>query len=52
MPPWEVTGEQLTRWRRMVWRFRMELFLVEQNARIERDREEMRVNQQLGQFGR
>jgi hypothetical protein len=42
MPPWEVTGEKLTRWGRMVWRYRMELYANEQNSKQQREIEDMR----------
>ena len=43
VPPWEVDGIPLTPWRRMVWRYRMELYLAELNAKLERERTQ--VNQ-------
>lgn len=36
MPPWEVTGERLTPWRRFVWRERRQVYaqgMAERNKR-------------------
>jgi len=44
VPPWEVDGIPLTPWRRMVWRYRMELYLAELNKKIERERTQIRQN--------
>lgn len=43
MAPWEVTGEKLTRWGRMVWRYRMELYKQEFDDAVARER--TKVNQ-------
>lgn len=45
-PPWEITGEKLTPWRRLVWRCRYELYadqLSEQNRRLRQDLELQRM---------
>lgn len=45
-PPWEITGEQLTPWRRLVWKERRKLYVAELMAKKERDHIEIesRVN--------
>lgn len=36
LPPWEVTGENLTRWRRIVWQARYEVYQSAFNERMNR----------------
>ena len=40
-PPWTVTGEKLTEWRRFVWRARRNLYTREKLGKQLREREEM-----------
>jgi len=43
MPPWEVTGEKLSRWRRYVWRQRQNVYVSEVNAKQRRDYNDMQL---------
>lgn len=37
-PPWIITGENLTRWRRLVWEYRYELYSKEFSDKIQREK--------------
>ena len=45
VPPWVVTGEELTRWRRLVWRYRHELYAGELAARRRREVDELKLKE-------
>jgi hypothetical protein len=50
MPPWKVTGERLTNWRRQVWKARHELYMEHVGKQHQRQAEEneKRMRQRRG----
>jgi len=38
--PWEITGEEITKWRRLVWKHRHICYVEEYNSMIRRKQNE------------
>jgi hypothetical protein len=43
IPPWEVTGEELNRWRRYVWKQRRDFYTSELSSKMRRERESLEI---------